>query len=54
MSEGYQQMQNELIVQAPGQMDRPLCRDDLTLLAIATGMAVVHIATNGHYGFHRD
>jgi hypothetical protein len=47
-------MQNELIEQAPGQMDRSLRRDDLTLLAIAAGMAVVHIATNGRYGFHRD
>jgi 4-amino-4-deoxy-L-arabinose transferase-like glycosyltransferase len=47
-------MQNELIEQAPGQMDRFLRREDLTLLAIASGMAVVHIATNGRYGFHRD
>ncbi|HWZ81830.1 MAG TPA: glycosyltransferase family 39 protein [Terriglobales bacterium] len=47
-------MQNELIEQAPGQMDRSLRYDDLTLLAIAAGMAVVHIATNGRYGFHRD
>jgi hypothetical protein len=47
-------MQNELIEQAPGQMDRFLRRDDLILLAIAAGMAVVHIATNGRYGFHRD
>lgn len=47
-------MQNELIEQTPGRMDRSLRRDDLTLLAIAAGMAVVHIATNGRYGFHRD
>jgi hypothetical protein len=47
-------MQDELIEQAPGQMDRSVRRDDLTSLAIAAGMAVVHIATNGRYGFHRD
>jgi hypothetical protein len=47
-------MQNELMEQAPGAMDRSLRRDDLTLLAIAAGMAVTHIATNGRYGFHRD
>jgi hypothetical protein len=47
-------MQNELMEQAPGQMDRSLRHDDLTLLVIAAGMAVVHIATNGRYGFHRD
>jgi hypothetical protein len=47
-------MQNQLMEQAPGQMDRPLRHDDLTLLAIAVGMAVVHIATNSRYGFHRD
>ena len=47
-------MQNQLIEQAPGQMDRSLRYDDLTLLAIAAGMAVVHIATNSRYGFHRD
>ncbi len=43
-----------MMEQAPGQMDRSLRYDDLTLLAIAAGMAVVHIATNGRYGFHRD
>lgn len=47
-------MQNELIEQAPRQTDRSRRRDDLTLFAIAAGMAVVHIATNGRYGFHRD
>jgi hypothetical protein len=47
-------MQNELIEKAPGQMDRSVRRDDLTLLTIAAGMAVVHMATNGRYGFHRD
>src|ERR1700731_26478 len=47
-------MQNELIEQTPGRMDRSLRRDDLTLIAIACGMAIVHIATNGRYGFHRD
>lgn len=47
-------MQNHLVEQAPRQIDRSVRRDDLTLLAIATGMAVVHIATNGRYGFHRD
>ena len=26
----------------------------LLLLGIATAVAVLHIATNGHYGFHRD
>src|ERR1700687_133930 len=39
---------------APGQTDRSLRGNDLTLLASAAGMAVVHIATNGRYGFHRD
>jgi len=47
-------MENQLIEQAPGQTDRSLRHDDLALLAIAAGMAVVHIATNGRYGFHRD
>src|SRR5215469_6783534 len=47
-------MQSELIEQAPGEMDRSVRRDDLSLLAIAAGMAVVHMATNGRYGFHRD
>src|ERR1700687_3113286 len=39
---------------APGQTDRSLRGNDLTLLASAAGMAVVHIATNSRYGFHRD
>src|SRR3984957_19524779 len=47
-------MQNQSIAQAPGRMDRSLRGNNLTLLAIAAGMAVVHIATNGRYGFHRD
>ena len=47
-------MQRELIEQAPGQIARSPRRDDLVLLAVAVGMAVVHIATNGRYGFHRD
>jgi len=29
-------------------------RDNLWLLAIATAIALLHIATNGRYGFHRD
>jgi hypothetical protein len=28
--------------------------DTLAVLAIAVGMAVIHVATNGRYGFHRD
>ncbi len=44
-------MQNELTVQAPEKTNH---HDNLTLLTIATAMALVHIATNGHYGFHRD
>ena len=47
-------MQNELIEQPLGQTDRLPRREDLILLAIASGMAVVHIATNSRYGFHRD
>ena len=47
-------MQNEFIEQPPRQISQSLQRDDLTLLAIAAGIAVVHIATNGRYGFHRD
>jgi hypothetical protein len=47
-------MQTDFIKQAPRQMDRFLCRDNFALLAIPAGMAVVHIATNGRYGFHRD
>src|SRR5438477_3545505 len=47
-------MQNELIEQAPRRTDRSLHRTDLTLLTIAVGVAAVHIATNGRYGFHRD
>jgi hypothetical protein len=43
-----------LIEQIPSQADRSLRRDDLTLLVIAAGIAVVHMATNGRYGFHRD
>ena len=54
MSEGQQQMRNELVEQVPRQMDRSLRRDDLTLWVIATAMAVLHMATNGRYGFHRD
>src|SRR5580700_2340862 len=29
-------------------------KDRLTLVAIATTVALVHILTNGRYGFHRD
>lgn len=47
-------MQNELMEQAPGEMDRSVRRDNLILLAIAAAVAVVHMATNGRYGFHRD
>ena len=48
-------MQSQWIEQIPSRRERSLRRgDDLTLLAIAAGMAVVHMATNGRYGFHRD
>lgn len=47
-------MQKEFTEQAPTQMDRLLRHDKLILLTIAAGMAIVHIATNGRYGFHRD
>src|SRR5690349_9863187 len=47
-------MQNDLIEQAPGERDRSVRRDDLTLLAVAAAMAIVHMATNSRYGFHRD
>src|ERR1700693_4872314 len=29
-------------------------KDRLTLVAIATTVALVHVLTNGRYGFHRD
>ena len=47
-------MQNELIEQAPGERDRSVRRNDLTLFAIEAGIAAVYVATNGRYGFHRD
>lgn len=47
-------MQSNFNEQVPREVDRSLWRDDLALFAIAAGMAVVHIATNGRYGFHRD
>ena len=43
-----------MIEQAPSHIDPSRRRDNLTLLAIASLVAVVHIATNGRYGFHRD
>src|SRR5215469_12024709 len=44
-----------MIEHISSQSDRSLRHgDDLTLLAIAACMAVVHMATNGRYGFHRD
>ncbi|HSS99145.1 MAG TPA: glycosyltransferase family 39 protein [Terriglobales bacterium] len=47
-------MQNELAEHAPVQIDHSFHHDNLVLLAIAGAMAVLHIATNGRYGFHRD
>ena len=47
-------MQNEKIEPATNQLHSSLHSDNLTLVAIATLMALVHIATNGRYGFHRD
>jgi hypothetical protein len=43
-----------LIAQAPHQVNQSFRRDDLALLTISATMAVIHIATNGRYGFHRD
>src|SRR5215470_18458841 len=46
-------------VQQPGggSIDEEQSRlrgDNLVLLAIAAAMALLHILTNGRYGFHRD
>src|ERR1700752_4575177 len=38
----------------PMEMNRSSRNDTLAILAIALTMAVIHIATNGGYGFHRD
>jgi len=44
-----------LIEQAtPSHTGPYLRRDNLSLWAIASAVALVHIATNGRYGFHRD
>jgi len=53
-SRTYLNEANQLVEQAPGQTNRTLHNDNLALLTIAAGMALVHIATNGRYGFHRD
>ena len=31
-----------------------MSRDTVLLIAIALGRLLVHVFTNGHYGFHRD
>jgi len=31
-----------------------MSRDTVLLIAIALGRLLVHVLTNGHYGFHRD
>ena len=41
-------MTSELIAETKSHKDR------LTLVAIATTVALVHVLTNGRYGFHRD
>lgn len=47
-------MQTEFIEQVPRQRNRSHYHDNLALLTIAAGIAALHIATNGRYGFHRD
>lgn len=47
-------MQTDSIKQVSRPADQSLSHDHLVLIAIAAGMAVIHIATNGRYGFHRD
>jgi len=47
-------MRTELLDQTPAQINRTLSKANVALLTVALGMAVIHIATNGRYGFHRD
>src|SRR5260370_13874312 len=40
--------------ESPEQVDTQSRTDTLVLTGIAASIAVVHLLTNGHYGFHRD
>src|SRR5262245_34627885 len=44
----------QLTEHAPSNTSPFLRRDNLSLVAIASVVALVHMATNGRYGFHRD
>jgi hypothetical protein len=37
-----------------GQRKNPSRADTATLVGIAAAVALVHVMTNGRYGFHRD
>jgi hypothetical protein len=40
--------------QSPGRIDRRFRGDTLALVGLAAIVAMVHVLTNGRYGFHRD
>ncbi|HET9741707.1 MAG TPA: hypothetical protein VFQ00_03055 [Terriglobales bacterium] len=41
-------------VSQPARIEVPAPRATFALLGIAVAIAVVHLLTNGRYGFHRD